>query len=582
MNVGTTEVRTATTATGVERVETGAPSLERPWHRPGAVRYALSRLRSFVKPPVHAREPQPGSVVDEREIAVVVRDGTTLRVNVFRPVGSGRFPVLLSAHPYGKDRLPRKAGRRTRLSFQYRLMRQSVPLHISTLTSWEAPDPLWWVEQGYAVVNADLRGAGTSEGVGSLLDDQEADDIVDIVEWAGAQPWSSGRVGLFGVSYLAMSQYRAASKRPPSLAAMCPWEGLTDVYADMARPGGIPNGGFFRAWATVLRRQARLSTNLLAMQRDHPQRDGAWQAMIPDLSEIEVPMLVCTSFSDHAMHTAGSFRACERAGSTERFAYTHRAPKWGTFYGEPAKAAQRAFFDRYLKGTETPPPPRIRLEVREDYDTVTAVREEQEWPLARTDWQPLHLAPGGQLTTEPPVTAGGASFDTSRDAAAFRYVLERDTELTGPMALRLWVGVDDADDAHLVVGVEKWRNGRYVPFEGTYGFGRDRVTTGLQQASHRTLDPELSSPGQPVHTFTDPQPLRQGEIVPVDVALPPSATQFRAGEELRLLIAGRWMWPFNPLTGQFPSRYQRGPRTRVQLHWGPERPAHLLVPRIPS
>lgn len=569
-------------ASPVRRVQGAHSSFDRPWHRPGAYRYAAARLRSMLRPPVAVDEPAPGSLVDDRDVAVVVRDGTTLRVNVFRPVGDGPFPVLLSAHPYGKDRLPRIVGRRTRISVQYRMMRQSMPLRISTLTSWEAPDPLSWVQHGYAVVNADLRGAGTSEGVGSMLDDREADDIVDLVEWAGAQPWSTGRVALFGVSYLAMSQYRAASRRPPSLAAICPWEGLTDVYADIARPGGTANTGFFAIWARVTRRFARLSTDLMALQRDHPQRDDAWQPLIPDLAAIEVPMLVCTSFSDHALHTAGSFRAFERSGSAEKYAYTHRGPKWATFYGEHAKATQRAFFDRYLKGADVPAPPRVRLEVREDYHTVSAVREEQEWPLRRTEWRPLHLADGGRLRAEPPTTVGSAVFHTATQAAAFTYVFDHDTELTGPMAVRLWLEAENANDVHLVVGVEKWRDGSYVPFEGTFGFGRDRITTGLQTASFRTLDPVLTSPGQPVHTFTDPQPLAPGETVPVDVALPPSATQFRAGEELRLLVAGRWMWPLNPLTGQFPSRYQRGQRTRVRLHWGPQWPAHLLVPCIPN
>jgi predicted acyl esterase len=75
-------------------------------------------------------------------------------------------PVLLCAHPYGKDLLPRRIGRRSRFLFQYSIMRQPTPVSFSTLTGWEAPDPNWWVVQGYAVVNCDLRGAGTSDGVG--------------------------------------------------------------------------------------------------------------------------------------------------------------------------------------------------------------------------------------------------------------------------------------------------------------------------------------------------------------------------------------------------------------------------------
>lgn len=123
------------------------PSLDRPWRRPGAARYALSRLRNVVRPPVTVFEPEPGTVVADRDVGVATRDGTVLRVNVYRPPGDGQFPVLMSAHPYGKDKLPRR-----RLPLQYRLMNQPAPITHSTLTSWEAPDPAWWVSQGYVVV----------------------------------------------------------------------------------------------------------------------------------------------------------------------------------------------------------------------------------------------------------------------------------------------------------------------------------------------------------------------------------------------------------------------------------------------
>jgi hypothetical protein len=75
--------------------------LDRPWRRPGALRYALGRLPGLLRPPVQVYEPPAGSVSVLRNLPVVVRDGTTLRVNVVRPAGAGRFPVLLSAHPYG-------------------------------------------------------------------------------------------------------------------------------------------------------------------------------------------------------------------------------------------------------------------------------------------------------------------------------------------------------------------------------------------------------------------------------------------------------------------------------------------------
>lgn len=487
-----------------------AAGLDRPWHRPGAARYACARLRGILRPPVTVYEPGPGAVVSDREVAVPMRDGTVLRVDAHRPPGPGPFPVLLCAHPYGKNNLPRRRGRRSRFSVQYRIMRQPAPVSFSVLTSWEAPDPAWWVGQGYAVVNADLRGSGTSEGIGSLMSDAEGQDVYDLVEWAGRQPWSTGRVGMLGVSYLAMSQYRVAALAPPSLRAICPWEGMTDPYRDLMRPGGLRERGFTLIWANGTKRTSRLDTDIAREQRRRPLIDAWWCAHTPDLTKITVPMLVCTSFADNALHSRGSFRAFERAASPHRYAYTHRGGKW--------------------------------------------------------------------TRAEEPGTVG---FPTGRRAAAFTFQIPADLELTGPMALRLWLSVDGADDVNLVVGVEKWRGGRYIGFEGSYGFGRDRVATGWQKASLRELDERVSTAAEPAHTYRTRRALGPGEVVPVDIALGPSSTLFRAGETLRLVVAGRWLWPTNPLTGNFPARYARGPAGRVTLHWGPEHPARLLVPRIP-
>lgn len=559
-----------------------ASGLDRPWHRPGAASYALGRLRGIARPPVTVTEPPAGTVVTSHDVAVPMRDGTILRVNAYRPTGAGPFPVLLCAHPYGKDALPRRRGRRSRFSIQYRVMRQPAPVALSTLTSWEAPDPAWWTAHGYAVVNADLRGSGTSDGTGSLMSEAEARDVYDLIEWAGGQEWSTGNVGMLGVSYLAMSQYRAAGLAPPSLKAICPWEGMTDPYRDLMRPGGLYEHGFTRIWAAGTRRTSRLSVDIGAEQRRRPLRDEWWQGLAPDLAAITVPMFVCTSFSDNDLHSRGSFRAFEHAGSEHRYAYTHRGGKWATFYDEPAKRAQLAFFDRFLRGLDVPEPPRVRLEVRETGSRVAEVRDEQEWPLARTEWTPLYLGAGGTLGAVEVTARGTVTFATRRRAAAFALTFDEDTELTGPMSLRLWVSVDRGDDVDLVAGVEKWRGRRYLGFEGSYGFGRDRVSTGWQKASLRTLDEAASRVGEPVHTFAERQGLEPGEIVPVDIALGSSSTLFRAGDTLRLVVGGRWLWPVNPLTGNFPARYAGMPSTRCTLHWGPEMPAHLLVPRIPA
>ena len=180
------------------------------------------------------------------------------------------------------------------MSAQYRILRQTSPVRFSSLTGWEAPDPAWWAAQGYAVVNGDLRGAGTSGGEASLLSDQEAEDVRDLIEWAAVQRWSTGAVGMLGVSYLAISQWKAAALRPAHLKAICPWEGFTDAYHDLAFPGGIPEHGFTRLWSLALRK-VRQSYRLTEQQRAHPLCDDWWQALVPDLGRITVPALVCGS-----------------------------------------------------------------------------------------------------------------------------------------------------------------------------------------------------------------------------------------------------------------------------------------------
>ncbi|MBV8860237.1 MAG: CocE/NonD family hydrolase, partial [Mycobacterium sp.] len=351
-----------------------AAAPDRPWKRPGSARYAVQRLRGFLRSAVDVYPPAPGAVVVDNDVAVTTRDATVLRANVYRPPGPGPFPVLLCAHPYGKDNIPNKKafGRGYSVSLQYRVLRQPARLRFSSLTGWEAPDPVWWTAQGFAVMNCDLRGAGKSEGVAALLSDQEAEDVYDLIEWAADQPWSTGAVGMIGVSYLAISQWKAAAMRPPHLAAIVPWEGFTDAYRDLTRPGGIRENGFLRIWSRGLK-AARLKYTLHEENTNRPLRDEWWQALVPDLPNIEVPALICGSFSDNNLHSRGSLRAFEQISSPERHLYTHRGGKWTTFYSESALQMQLAFLNRHLRSNgeiseETVP--RVRVEVREDRDRI--------------------------------------------------------------------------------------------------------------------------------------------------------------------------------------------------------------------
>lgn len=532
------------------------PATDRPWRRPGVARYARERVARAVSPPVTVTPagPEVGKTTD---VEFTVRDGTILRANVYRPVGSAPLPALLCAHPYGKDVLPRRRRRGYSFSPQYRALRQASPIAFSDETGWEAPDPAWWTAQGYAVVNLDVRGAGRSDGVGSLLSEQEALDIHDVIESIAAQPWCDGNVGMIGVSYLAISQYRAAATRPPHLRAIVPWEGFTNAYDDLFYPGGVRELGFSWIWTTMTRRTTRMRPDIGVESRRRPVEDDWWRSLVPDLGRIEVPMLVCASFSDNNLHSRGSFRAFLESGSTVKHAYTHRAGKWATFYSEEGRRTQRAFLDAHLKGRDASFPP-VRLEVRDRGDHVHEVRDENEWPPARSTERMLHLGAGGELTADPPDRAGWVHIAARHRAATFSWTFTEDTEVTGVISARLRLRADRPTDANVFVGVSKWVDGRFIGFEGSYGFGRDLVATGWRRVR---LD---------------------GAPVAFDVELGPSATLFRAGDELRLHVSGRQLSPRNPLFGAAPAIYRTSPRARWTLEWGQDRPAGVLLPIVPA
>lgn len=543
-----------------------------------AARLASRRLRNLIHPNVIVSKAPP-DVQADWNLPVKVRDGTTLRVNVFRPKDAGTYPVIMSAHPYGKDRIPARSRNGRAVNPQYRLFPQPEPVSLSEWTSWEAPDPAVWVPHGYVVVNADLRGGGTSEGIGDLISDEEAQDYYDLIEWAGVQPWSNGRVGLDGVSYLCISQYKVAALAPPHLAAICPWEGFSDLYRDFTRPGGSREDGFSIIWSKGTSKVARLRGNLRQEVRARPERDDWYRAKTPNIDGIRVPMLVCASFSDHSLHSRGSFEVFRRAASPQKWLYTHRGGKWSTYYSRKATAARIGFFDHFLKGAANGwnQRPAVHLEIHDSGPNPVAIVEEDSWPPRDLDWRPLRLdARIMALGETAPTTQAEVAF-SSRDVLRFQWSVPKDMDVIGPMALRLWIKARDASDLLLFAGIRKFRAGTEVTFEGSYGFSGDMVSKGWQRAAHRELDERLSIPAQPVHTHARAEPLAEGEIVPIDIALRQHATRFLEGDILQLDLRCTWPFPRDPLFGQFPAFYARGRKGNWALLSGGEYDSHLLL-----
>jgi putative CocE/NonD family hydrolase len=185
----------------------------------------------------------------QRDVPITLRDGHVVYANVYRPKQQGRYPVILTQTVYGKDPNFQDAYK-TRFE---ELVKNEVPdlceKSSCNFIKWEVTDPERWIPEGYAVMVVDVRGSGKSPGLLDSLSPRETSDYYDVIEWAGVQPWSSGKVGLLGTSYLAMNQWQVAALQPPHLAAIVPWEGASDWYREVSYHGGILSNFFARQWS---------------------------------------------------------------------------------------------------------------------------------------------------------------------------------------------------------------------------------------------------------------------------------------------------------------------------------------------
>ncbi len=526
-------------------------------------------------------------IVIDRDVAVLARDGTRLSANVYRPEAPGRYPVVMAITAYHKDDGPRRYPDHLRNALEPDF--EMGTFRVSAWTPWEGPDPAYWTARGYAVVTLDARGYGRSGGIASVLSLQDRYDFHDAITWAGTQPWSNGHVGLTGVSYLAIAQWVAASGAPAHLKAITPWEGQSDNFREVLFHGGIPETAFTEFWLTRVRSKAN-ETSLppaaitrFAGERPMLMRWLQARFMPPSgiaLEEITVPALICASWSDHGMHTRGSFEGFKRIASEQKWLYTHGQPKWAVYYSDEALAVQTAFFDHFLKGEANgfAATPRVRIEVRDSLDRYT-VRHEEAWPIPDTVYTPLYLdASLGTLVSRPVEEAGHVRYEAREGGAVFRRTFDAETELTGNMKLKLWVEAEGARDMDLFVAVKKYdAQGEEVTFYGKAGYARSPVALGWLRVSQRELDPERSTPAQPVLAHERSLPLDAGEIAPVEIEILPSSTRFMPGEVLEVAVQGRDHFAHPALAHE--KTINRG--THV-IHAGGRHDSHLLVPVIPA
>jgi predicted acyl esterase len=524
--------------------------------------------------------PLPGGIVAEKDVPVVMRDGVRLYTNVYRPEEQGVFPVIMSFSAYGKDIDP--AMNALKFGILRKLIGLSMGSHrISENTPFEAPDPAYWVPNDYVVIHVDVRGYGRSEGEPRALRGPELDDYVELVEWAGTREWSNGRVGLHGVSYLAIAQWYAAERRPSHLEAIVPWEGVSDGYRDAMYHGGVPETAFYPMWA------ARMNGETFE-RIEEPQFGPSRTPLIRDVVEfakgnleaIVVPALICGSWSDQGLHTKGSIDAYSRISSKDKWLYTHGRGKWTVYYSPEALEYQKRFLDYFLKRIDNgmANEPRVRLEIRKTIDEYE-VRHESEWPLESTVYRQAFLdAANGTLTFEKAKSKGTLTYASTEDEeAVFDIRFQEDTEITGHIKLRLWVSTDKGDDMDILVGLKKLdARGNEVHFEGRENDPNGIVSNGWLRVSHRELHPERSTPWQPFLKHERELRISPGEIVPVEIEILPSSTLFEAGETLRLVVKGRDV--FSNAMHHHRRLCNQGNHT---IYTGGDHESHLLLPIIP-
>jgi uncharacterized protein len=507
-------------------------------------------------------------VIVERDVEIPMDDGLRLRADVFRPEDVDSVPVVMTLGPYGKG-VRYQDGYRDQWEWLVGAHPDILEGSTRSFLTWETVDPELWVPWGYAVVRVDSRGAGRSPGFLDLFSPREVRDYYEAIEWAAAQSWSSGKVGLCGISYYAINQWLVASLQPPHLAAMIPWEGAADAYRDQARHGGILSNLFFELWYPLQELSVQhgnpstavdpwlgerasgpeeLGERELAASRADPRErermeldDEYFRERSADWSRVAVPFLSAANWGGFGLHSRGNFEAFTQAASSEKWLEVHpgRHEEW--FYLPYAMELQRRFLDHYLKGLDNgwEQEPRVLLNIRRAFSDQFELRKEHEWPLARTRWTKLYLDAGsGGLRWSEPADPGSLSFRGMQEPITLvSRPLEEETELTGPIAATLLVE-SSTTDADLFVTLRAFAaDETEVDFQGALD-PRTPLAQGWLRASHRKLDRERSTPCRPYHTHDELQKLEPGETYRVRIEVWPTCIVLPPGTRIALTIGG--------------------------------------------
>ena len=535
----------------------------------------------------------------ERNVDIPVGNGISMKADIYRPDAEGQFPVILAASPYSKE-------------IQTMPM---MPVGFSYARGWmESGDPNFYVRRGYVMAIATIRGSRGSGGTfGNIEPDLDTvKDLAEAIQWLGHQSWSSGKVGMNGVSYFSLVAKRVAMLNPPCLAALFSPYGFTDGYRDVLYRGGILAAEFMEYW---LKRQAPFfnientlrkswgeekynaavqkalrdpeitSSPVLANALRNPDVGGNpvlleillnplfndyWRERVVDFDKgCSVPAYLGGDWGMFGLHLPGDLRAWEHWNGPKRmtlgppiyldrpcYQYAYESLRW---------------FDHWLKGIDTgmmdEPPVQVFIEGTGEW------RTSHEWPLPETRWTPFYLHRDGLLSEhEFWPNEGWSNYE---DSAFARHSLEfwsppmvEVTELCGPSVLNLWGSTTDTDVL--------W----FVSLLHQDAQGQERVLTrGWLRGSQRKLDTSKSKPWQPVHAHDERQPLSPNQIYEFNIEIQSIGIELKPGERIGLRIKGA----DNEVTVTINEDIGSGAISRpmcsiVSVHHNDDCPSHLLLP----
>ncbi|CAK7207047.1 hypothetical protein SEUCBS139899_009855 [Sporothrix eucalyptigena] len=584
------------------------------------------------------RRRQAAGIERQQDVQIPVRDGNYLLADVFRPAGDGRHPVIVRLGVYGRafdcgavvDESSAQASEEREDAWHTKKVHSSTDVAKDIIPPNELYENMVsanvfdWVPRGYVCLRVDARGVGKTPGVIDPLSAEEAHDYCDVIAWAAEQPWSNGRVGVYGGSYNAITGWNVAGMAPPALKALIAFAGDTDLYREFAHPGGLAMVGFIDQWVTGNVKAVQgwpdpevvdILQKVLNHPFDDPAHYGPHGSVVcsVDRGSLRVPFLtsVCLGAPIHGRGGAEAFATVDVPGKE---LLVVDANYWPFMYHDCLEQQMR-FFDRHLKGDESvPAAPPVRVVQRTGGGAHLWLSDTQ-WPLSDTTYNDFFLDASTTvsgtpvMSRQPPTTSGLVAYSAeakagvSPQSAVFETPpLADDLELAGPVSAILWVSASATDmDVYTLLRVLD-PAGREVSYAVRPLADGCPLSHGCLKVSHRATDPALSTPYRPWHTHReqDYSPLKPDEIVSIHVEMTLATARVPKGHRLQLLVeafssesSATWRaygGIASPGTGTkehsetlggrpYEHAYHIGVENRI--HTGPDHPSKLIIPTIP-